>query len=1010
MVNMGSLSSANMEKAARIHHRVGLELERRNIKMNMYTSQLPQEEGGRAVHTATAGSLVDTDMTQFLMQAGIINECLTALQTIGDGNCLPHAVSLYMWGVQDKKLSLRRYLDCTMQEDGGALRERWAHQRRARDAVVPGVPIGGVDYAPGQWNGEWTTMVQMASAAPNESEPNQTRYRPLEEFHIFVLANILRRPIVVFADTSVRDDEGNSWAPIPFGGIYLPLLHTPAECVRSPILLGYNNQHFTPLLTTQTPPQNGASPSTQHPPQTISLMRQNGERLPVQYVLPKEEGRDLLAEYFNIIPADDSSDNTLLAALDITPIPDHLNLFKDLVEHETPQQRNASPDLSSFQKPVSVVRPLAKATSKRPVDNTSESMPVPCTEDLDGPQASHSPLEESFLRMKLRQGVQTATVVNSEQLRLAPTDYAAATVPPLPLQENVAILPNEENFGQSQHTIARPSGSSSVQPRASAPPLSSQGNMANPLHGADTGRLQEHVASEESQHCAGMTMQDIHSIPNDRNENSQNDGSVSAASRPSYAAAVKSNPGPLIRPSTPKPKLFSTPPRKPTCKNPECKGSPCPQNGGYCAKCHRKNSAEKRRERRESLTSRQGSTSRAGTTIHIGRAVNQKHKRKAAQPTKPNPRRPQTTSTSSLVQQRSAAQMPNQSYSPETLPSKVARASMQSTPEEPSRLTETHGRNVSSQLQVPDSVQDSNPEGICRTPGCTQLALPSADGFCVNCWSREQDAETVRVQQRQAANSSDGGSSNASKNISKQTETKAASAARGNGKSSKQRCKAPRCKGFVDDRINEALCPTCNSHLDRKNRSSVQSNSANGGVRDSNTPSPSMGTWSLGPPAGQSADRFYTQQPDGRRCLTKGCKRNGTRDNGYYCSVHAPSGNPQQGQQQFGPQSSTNNTSHQSNSYGQPPSSISSSGTMSLNFHGDIHNLHVHHHHYPSPDGSQPSGRSGFDTQSQSPFFSAPGEQQSSNLRARGSHSASRPAGSSGQSAPSGAAAPHGPQ
>ena len=33
-------------------------------------------------------------------------------------------------------------------------------------------------------------------------------YESLEEFHVFVLAHVLRRPIVVVADTMLRDSGG----------------------------------------------------------------------------------------------------------------------------------------------------------------------------------------------------------------------------------------------------------------------------------------------------------------------------------------------------------------------------------------------------------------------------------------------------------------------------------------------------------------------------------------------------------------------------------------------------------------------------------------------------------------------------------------------------------------------------------------------------------------------------------------------------------------------------------
>jgi len=43
-------------------------------------------------------------------------------------------------------------------------------------------------------------------------------YEFLEEFHVYVLAQILKRPIIVFADSVLRDVDGYPLSPIPFGG------------------------------------------------------------------------------------------------------------------------------------------------------------------------------------------------------------------------------------------------------------------------------------------------------------------------------------------------------------------------------------------------------------------------------------------------------------------------------------------------------------------------------------------------------------------------------------------------------------------------------------------------------------------------------------------------------------------------------------------------------------------------------------------------------------------------
>lgn len=67
--------------------------------------------------------------------------------------------------------------------------------------------------------------------------------------HVLALAHVLRRPIIVIAETMLRDSEGIALAPIPFGGVYLPLEVPPSRCHRTPLLLAYHSAHFSPLVT-----------------------------------------------------------------------------------------------------------------------------------------------------------------------------------------------------------------------------------------------------------------------------------------------------------------------------------------------------------------------------------------------------------------------------------------------------------------------------------------------------------------------------------------------------------------------------------------------------------------------------------------------------------------------------------------------------------------------------------------------------------------------------------------
>ncbi|NXC00671.1 OTU7B protein, partial [Orthonyx spaldingii] len=74
-------------------------------------------------------------------------------------------------------------------------------------------------------------------------------YESLEEFHVFVLAHVLKRAVVVVADTMLRDSGGEAFAPIPFGGIYLPLEVPANKCHRSPLVLAYDQAHFSALVS-----------------------------------------------------------------------------------------------------------------------------------------------------------------------------------------------------------------------------------------------------------------------------------------------------------------------------------------------------------------------------------------------------------------------------------------------------------------------------------------------------------------------------------------------------------------------------------------------------------------------------------------------------------------------------------------------------------------------------------------------------------------------------------------
>ncbi|XP_025077085.1 OTU domain-containing protein 7B-like isoform X1 [Pomacea canaliculata] len=217
--------------------------------------------------------LIETSTLISLEQAGRLNwwaeiglcQRLIPLATSGDGNCLLHAASLAMWGIHDRQLILRNALHSMLTKEPLCqnLYRRWRWQQDIVNRQ------SGLVLSELEWKAEWDNILRLASPSPR-GLPNNSRnsvssccdspltrnivesepvvYESLEEFHVFVLAHVLQRPIIVVADTVLKDSSGEDLAPIPFGGIYLPVECNSASCYSSPLLLTYDAAHFSALV------------------------------------------------------------------------------------------------------------------------------------------------------------------------------------------------------------------------------------------------------------------------------------------------------------------------------------------------------------------------------------------------------------------------------------------------------------------------------------------------------------------------------------------------------------------------------------------------------------------------------------------------------------------------------------------------------------------------------------------------------------------------------------------
>eukprot|EP00752_Nemacystus_decipiens_P008745 g7806.t1 len=194
---------------------------------------------------------------------------LWAIRTDGDGDCLLHAVSLSLWGQHDRTLVLRSLVVEVLQDKPSEriLFRIWREGQQRADAAAG--DNAAFEMEEDQVVAEWHMLVDAAN----------TPSAYLSSFHAFVLANALRRPILVYGDRFVRGKDGEPYAPSDVRGVYLPTLLAPDMCYKLPIAVGYTCVavgkvgHFTALV--------GVERELRHLP----LVDEHGDNLPIRYGL-----------------------------------------------------------------------------------------------------------------------------------------------------------------------------------------------------------------------------------------------------------------------------------------------------------------------------------------------------------------------------------------------------------------------------------------------------------------------------------------------------------------------------------------------------------------------------------------------------------------------------------------------------------------------------------------------------------------------------------------------------
>ncbi|KAL4233305.1 negative regulation of toll-like receptor 5 signaling pathway [Mactra antiquata] len=268
---------------------------------------------------------IDKSMLEDLESAQALNWCRTAerlypIKTTSDGNCLLHALSQSLWGTEDSEQFLRRLLYLNVVTDPReAFKRRWIfHQRHNSDLSRVDVRLDTVEI-----NTEWETVIK-ATDDLTGSHAGDLPYTALESIHLFVSANMLKRPIIVVADSMARNVFGQTLQENQIEGIYLPLEWKPDQCNKNPLILGYNLNHFCPLVLKEKLKHRKSDELLR----AIPIITKDLNSIPARYLLPQEEHEyiTIINSYLNMTEVLHNMTPIPAAKINNVPLPNDLNV------------------------------------------------------------------------------------------------------------------------------------------------------------------------------------------------------------------------------------------------------------------------------------------------------------------------------------------------------------------------------------------------------------------------------------------------------------------------------------------------------------------------------------------------------------------------------------------------------------------------------------------------------------------------------------------------------------
>jgi ubiquitin thioesterase ZRANB1 len=123
------------------------------------------------------------------------------------GDCLLDSCMQATWGVFDKDNLLRRALSDSLHQCGNVFYPRWKEYEMIQAALLH------FTLEEAQWEEDWATLLSLAS------QPGAS----LEQLHIFVLAHIFRRPIIIYGVKNVKSFRGEDIGFARFEGEFFAL-------------------------------------------------------------------------------------------------------------------------------------------------------------------------------------------------------------------------------------------------------------------------------------------------------------------------------------------------------------------------------------------------------------------------------------------------------------------------------------------------------------------------------------------------------------------------------------------------------------------------------------------------------------------------------------------------------------------------------------------------------------------------------------------------------------------